>query len=114
MLIRVKKVFSRYKIKQELLSYFRLNLNVEKVATWNSYLKTIGVNHDFWYVVRYIINNLSVSKSGNSYSIEVNRNLQLDGKYLSDLAGLIDQGNLEIKGTNLFTDGFRYLRDGVN
>ena len=114
MLIRTKKIFSRYKIKQELLSYFRLNLNVEKVDTWNNYLNKIGIDHNIWYIIRYIIDNLSISKSGNDYIIEVNRNLQIDNYYLKDLAGLIDQGNLEIKGTNLFTDGFRYIKYGVN
>lgn len=113
MSIKINKVLNRNKIKRELLEYFRLNLNVEKTDIWNSYLKKIGIDRSIWYILSYIVDNLKITKSGNHYLVEINKNLQLDGHNLDQLARLIDYGNLDIKGTNLFTDGFEYLKYGV-
>ena len=110
MSIKIKKLFNRRKIKQELLDYFRLNLSVEKITLWNNYLKKIGLNLTLWKVLSYIVDNIRIVKQGNSYLIEVDKNIQLEGYSLDTLARLIDQGNIEIKGTNLFTDGFEYLK----
>ena len=110
MSIKIKKLFNRTKIKRELLEYFRLNLSVEKTFLWNDYLKKIGINKSLWKILSYIVDNIKIVKQGNSYLISVDKNIQLDGYSLDTLARLIDQGNLEIKGTNLFTDGFEYLK----
>ena len=110
MSIKIKKLLDRRQIKRELLDYFRLNLSVEKIKLWDKYLNKIGIEIPLWNVLLNIVDNLKIVKQGNSYLVEVNKNIQL-GKYnLDELARLIDQGNLEIKGTNLFTDGFEYLK----
>ena len=108
----IKPLYSRT-IKRKLLEYFRLNLSVDKVKLWDNYLSTIGVIHKLNYVLKYIVDNLILTKNGDTYVIKINKNLQLDNFSLDELARLIDKGNMEIKGTNLFTDGFEYLRNEV-
>ena len=113
MIKKIKKPLYSRTIKRKLLEYFRLNLNVDKVKLWDNYLSTIGVNHKLNYVLRYIVDNLILTLNGSTYIIKINKNLQLDNYNLDELARLIDKGNMEIKGTNLFTDGFEYLRNEV-
>lgn len=79
----------------------------------NTYIKEV-INLNKWDVksiLRYTINNLIIIKEKDGYLIKTPDHLPLanTGHKLSSLLGLIENGNLEVKGYPLLEDIFEYI-----
>lgn len=94
-----------------------LHNNLIKSNKINNYLLH-NYNISIEYLIQEVANNLLITKINNSYVIEINKNI-VDIKTnlnLLILVKLVDFGNSDIKGINLFfktlkqlKENFRYL-----
>lgn len=67
-------------------------------------------------VIRIAFNNLKVIASGKEGSIEINptREIPFYKFKIKDIVALIDEGNLDIKGTHLIHDLYKYIQDNIH
>lgn len=82
----------RYKVMQ---SYFKENLN-------------LNLNE----VIKEICDNYKVTAINNYYIVKLS-NVKHGDYELSALLRLIDKGTMSTKGTNIFTDAYKYIKENA-
>lgn len=102
-------------IRRELSRYFRLNLNVNMSKRWRTYLKDhFNITSSLIYIYDSIAKNLEFSLAGGMYSMHISNRNTIGNLGISSLAKLLNNGNLEIKGDRLVSDGLEYIKDNIN
>ena len=64
------------------------------------------------YVVSKLPYILTISERDKKYTLSIDRNFAIRelGAYAIDILGVLDKGNLEIRGTNILSDTFNEVR----
>ena len=67
-------------------------------------------------VIRIAFNNLKITASGKEGSIQIDpiREIPFYKYKIKDICALIDEGNLDIKGTHVLHDLYKYIQDNIN
>lgn len=65
-------------------------------------------------IIRFALENLSVSEQPNSYTISINKNLKFEHQPIDSLINLITYGNRDCKGYTIVLDIFNYIAKKVN
>ena len=65
-------------------------------------------------IIRFALENLSISEQSNSYSISINKNLKFDHQSVDSLINLITYGNRNCKGYTIVLDIFNYIAKNID
>ena len=86
-------------LKRRLISYCKQG----KFAKIENYLDRINLGYNIIEVLEDVVDNMSISKTtrGVVYRLDTNKTFRDTPYMLSQLVYLIDDGNLEVKGTHL-------------
>lgn len=104
------EVFARVVIPKVFSSIIMSKAQKLSNSTLNNYLKE-KYNVSLNYVASKIPSILSVSKIYNKFILSIDKNLATRelGGFAGEILKIIDDGNLEVKGTNLFNDTLKYV-----
>lgn len=65
-------------------------------------------------IIRFALENLSISEQPNSYTISINKNLKFEHQPIDSLINLITYGNRNCKGYTIVLDIFNYITKNIN
>lgn len=96
------------------ISVGQLNLNAKLISNWNRYLQVIfpeieGINLP--YIIGLFLDNQTYNSNQNSFFLEVNKNIKIEGIPLERLVQTIEAGALDIKRYPIFTNIYKRVAD---
>lgn len=103
-----KEAFLESIAPQYIYSYILNHKNSTRVNNMREYLKSKGINLD--EALATISECYKVNLVGESYLLRITSSVNIKDYTVNQLKMLIDRGNLEVKGTNLFTDAENFLK----
>lgn len=102
-------------IRRELLRYFWLNLDGNMSLKWKPYLEEeFNINLSLRNIYKTIVNSIEFSIVKNQYAMHITNTTTIGDLDVAIVAKLLDKGNLTIKGDNLISDGFKYIKDNID
>lgn len=69
---------------------------------------------DIKEIILAVCNNIVVSRVGSDYILALNSKSKKNDVSLDSLTRLVDYGNREVRGCELFDSGVRYLKSRIN
>lgn len=85
------------------------NNDTHKFDAMDEYLKELGINQSTVSLIKLALNNLKVREVNGEYIIKFDTIQKINGYTLEQLMRLIDSGNTEVKGTNVFENIIKYI-----
>lgn len=111
-----KSTFLDSRVKWELLRYIKAQLSPLLYETWDNYIKeNLNLDISLNKLIRQIIKNLKFFENNDTFIWYVPDYIYLlSTEYkLNDLITLIDKGNVDIKGTNIFSNATIYIENNI-
>lgn len=105
--------FARVCVIGSMQSYVKLNLDEGDADSLDSYLgRRLGILLSPGSILSYAFRTMLVSQNGDIYTYSFNPALTVPGygMRLSDAVGLIEYGNMEVKGCGIVSGAFGYVR----
>ena len=112
-IIKNKDWYSKYFIYNYLPRYLESLVEDEYRAARASQLKK-ELKLNIYNIFIYAMRNVSISESGDSYEISINKNIKYKDYNLKTLVDFITYGNLEIKGYKLLYDIFKLVNENID
>ena len=109
--------FVYYGVPKVLRHYINVFAQSNRLINIDNYLKKVlGVNYKAKDILIYALTNSFKAEVGNYCIINIGNNDKFkDTEYsLKSLVQLIEDGNLEVKGSQVLHNAFNYLRTGLN
>ena len=87
------------------------SVDKHKFDNMDTCLKNLGVKYNTAQVLKYALSNLEIRQVNGVYLVDVSNVLTLNGYTLRQLVSLIDYGNTEVKGTQVYTNAEHYVNN---
>ena len=104
--------FVRTTLIRNFYKYVRLNLSETNSKNIEKYIKeTLNESISVKYVIDYAFKNMNIENSKGTYKIYTNESLMIPrtNLRLETVLKLIEYGNMDIKGCNIFTNARQYI-----
>lgn len=111
------EAFARVFVPKVMLRYAKLNLSEGDTASLDEYLeKRLGIMLSSSSILQYAIHTMLVSQNGDEYTFRFDTALPVPGYRmgLGELLGLLEYGNLEVRGCGIIGDMFGYVKANLN
>lgn len=100
----------RYELSRQLI----INLRAERYGEMESYLKDVlNIKSSLSSIIKKSVKSIKFTLTDNYYIGDIPKYIKVDNSdySLKDIVDLIDKGNLEIKGTNIYTKSIEYVEE---
>jgi hypothetical protein len=104
-------IFASNFIPEVLRDYVIKNYRDVKAKKLNSYLEEFNIRQPVRTILIYAIENLKVSKEGNMYTLEIDKNKNVPNTVfnLETVVKLITYGTIDIKGYDILLKAFEFV-----
>jgi hypothetical protein len=104
-------IFASEFIPEVLIDYVIKNYRDAKAKKLNLYLENFNVKQSVRTILIYAIENLKISKEGNMYTLEIdkNKNVPNTAFNLDTVVKLITYGTADVKGYDIFLKAFEFI-----
>lgn len=107
----VPKRFIYNKLPEIMMNKIITSVDKHKFDNMDTCLKNLGVKYSTSQVLKYALKNLDVKQINGVYLVDISNVLKLNGYTLKQLVDLINYGNTEVKGTQVYTEAERYVNN---
>lgn len=102
----------RYELSKQLIA----NLRAERYDEMESYLRDrLNIKNPLTSILKKSVKSVKFMLMDNYYVGDIPQYITVDNSdySLRDIVNLIDKGNLEIKGTNIYTKSIEYVEEVI-